>query len=50
MIDKAAEGGYISGYSFEGRNGTISQITHLWFADDTRVFFKDSEEKMTFFR
>ena len=47
MIDKAVEGGYISGYSFKGRNGTISQITHLLFADDTRVFCKDSEEKMT---
>ena len=50
MIDKAAEGGYIFGYSFKGRNGTVSQITHLLFADDTRVFFKDSEEKMTFLR
>ena len=41
MIDKAVKGGYISEYKFKGRNGTISQITHLLFADDTLVFFKD---------
>ena len=26
MIDKVAEGGYISGYKFKGRNGTINHI------------------------
>ena len=47
MIDKAVEGGYISGYIFKGRNDIVKQITHLLFAYDTLVFCKDSEEQMT---
>ena len=41
IIDKATEGGYISGYKFKGRNGIVNQITHLLFIDDTLVFCKD---------
>ena len=47
MIDKDAEGGYIYGYIFKGINNTVKQITHLLFADDTLVFYKDSKEHMT---
>ena len=47
MIDKATEGGYISGYIFKGRDNIVKQITHLLFVDDTLVFYKDSEGHMT---
>ena len=44
MIDKAAEGGYISGYIFKGRNDTV-KLTHLLFADDTLAFCKTLRSK-----
>ena len=47
MIDKAVEGGFISGYMFKGRDNTIKQITHLLFTNDTLVFCKDTEDQMT---
>ena len=47
MIDKAVEGGYISRYTFKGRDNTVKQITHLLFVDATLVFCKDTEEHMT---
>ena len=48
LVDRVADGGFISGYKFKGRNGTKRQITHLLFADDTLVFYKDTEHQMAY--
>ena len=48
LMDRAAVGGFISSYKFEGRNDTERQITHLLFADDTLVFCKDTEDEMVY--
>ena len=48
LVDRAAEGGSISGYKFKGRNGTERQITHMLFADDNLVFYKDTKDQMAY--
>ena len=37
-------GGFLIGYNIKGRNGVDTNISHLLFADDTLVCYKDTEE------
>ena len=48
LMDKAASGGFLPGFSLEGRKGEAVKITHLLFVDDTLVFCNDSEEQMLY--
>ena len=48
LVDKAALGGFLSGYTITNRRGEAMQITHLLFADDTLVFSKDSKDIMAY--
>ena len=48
LIDKAASGGFLSGFNLKGKNCEKVQVTHLLFADDTFVFYKDSREQLVY--
>ena len=48
LIDKAKMGGFFTCYNIWGRNGVSMNIAHFLFADDTMIFYKDSEEQMVF--
>ena len=50
LIDKAASGGFLSGFNLKGRIGEEVQVTHLLFADDTLVFCKDLREQLVYLR
>ena len=43
LIDKVVVGGYLSGYKFKGGDGREGLMSHLLFADDTLIFYKDSK-------
>ena len=47
LINKAVEGGFLSGCSFggKGRDGLI--ISHLLFSDDTILFCEPKQDQMT---
>ena len=48
MIDKAVVRGYLSRYKFKGRDGREGLVSHLLFANDTLIFYKDSEDQMVY--
>ena len=48
LLDKAVCGGYISGHTFKGRNGSEVTISHLLFVDNTLIFCKDSVDQLSF--
>ena len=47
LVDKVAVEGLISGYKFMDRSGEEVQITHVLFADDTLMFYRDTKEEIT---
>ena len=47
LIDKAATEGFLFGFKLVNKSGEVMRITHLLFADDTLVFYRDSKEQMT---
>ena len=48
LLCRVVVGGFLSGCSFRGNEGSIFNISHLLFADDTMVFYKASEDQMLY--
>ena len=48
LVDKAALGGFLTGFNIANRQGEEEQITHLLFADDTLVFCNDTKEQLAY--
>ena len=48
LVDKAASGGFLSGFKLANRDGEELQITHLLYADDTLVFCSDSMDQLAY--
>ena len=48
LVDKAASGGFLTGFNIANRQGEEEQITHLLFADDTLVFCNETKEKLAY--
>ena len=44
LVDKAASGGFLSGFKIVNRDGEELKIIHLLFMDDTLVFCSDSRD------
>ena len=47
LLLKAQEGGFISGFTIGEKGGDGEEISHLFFADDTIIFSKASQEQVT---
>ena len=48
LIDKVVSKGFLTGFNFSSRRGEEVQISHLFFANDTLVFCKDSRDQMAY--
>ena len=48
LVDKAASGGFLTGFNIANRQGEEEQITHLLFVDDTLVFCNDTREQLAY--
>ena len=46
LIDKAVLEGFLTGFKVASGSGEEVQISHMFFADDTLVFCKDSRDQM----
>ena len=47
LIRRTVEGGYLSGCIIRGGNRATLNISHLFFVDDTIVFYEASKEQLT---
>ena len=47
LIRRVVEGGFLLGCSIRGGSRSSLNISHLFFADDTIVFYKASKEHLT---
>ena len=48
FLQRAVEGGFLSGCKAKGRSEEGVLISHLLFADDTLVFYKPSQDHLTY--
>ena len=50
LINRAVMRVFLTGCRIRGRGGSGIQVSHLLFADDTLVFYEDSQDQMAFLR
>ena len=48
FIKRAVDGGFLLGCRLKGRSEEGVQISHLFFVDDTLVFFQASQDQLTY--
>ena len=47
LVEKASARGFLSGHNFVGRSEETLQNSHMLFANDTLMFYKDSEDQLS---